>query len=182
MMNFLTRGSKVMIAVSEDGAPIVRPFLDDQGNPKTDNRDRPIGSIMLTQSVRVMNGTFLNGANRVAFISGTIEELENIVKQNKLKVGSEVPGRIIQKESLTPFYPTQSAKINPQTQEAVGFTIGETFHPVYMQQIFVEDENTKDVLIRSVEEVEAILNAKKINTLTNQHAGQVNEEARVPGN
>ena len=169
-----------MIAVKEEGDPVVRPFTDENGNPRVDNRDRPIGSIMLTQSVRVMNGTFLNGANRVAFISGTIAELENIVKQNKLKAGSEVPGRIIQKESLKPFYPNQQPKINPSSGDPVGFTIGDEFIPVYMQQIFVEDENAKDVLIRSVEEVEAILNAKKINTITNQHAGEMNEEARVP--
>jgi hypothetical protein len=169
-----------MIAVSEEGAPIIKPFRDEQGNPRTDNRDRPIGSIMLTQSVRVMNGTFLNGANRVAFISGTIEELESIVKQNKLKAGSEVPGRIIQKESLKPFYPNQNPKINPSNGEQVGFTINNVFHPIYMQQILVEDENAKDTLIRSADEVEAILNAKKINSITNEQAGMMHENARVP--
>jgi hypothetical protein len=49
-----------------------------------------------------------------------------------------------------------------------------------MQQLYTSDENAKDVLIRSVEEVEALLNAKNINTITQQHANGFQETARVP--
>jgi hypothetical protein len=181
LQNLFTKGSKVMLVanVHRDNI-LVTPFEHENGNPKTDNRDRPIGSIMVEQNVRVLNGTFMNGSRRVAFISGTIAELEAIIKENRLKAGSEIDGKIIQKESLKPFYPGQPAKINPATGDAIEFEVNGTMHPIYMQQLYTSDENAKDVLIRSVEEVEALLNAKNINTITQQHANGFQETARVP--
>jgi hypothetical protein len=183
-MNFLSTGSKVMIAANESDTEnkglLITPFKHDDGEPKTDNQGRPIGSMMVIQHERTLNGTFVNAGRRVAFISGTVDELNNIIKQNKLKDGSEVPGKIMIRESLNPLYHGQNPKMNPSTKEEVGFTVNGKFYPVYMQQLYTPNETTEDVLIRSVEQVEAILNAKIVNTAANQHANTFKETARVP--
>lgn len=181
--NFLSSGSKVHIAGNErlEGKPLVTPFLDDAGNPKTDLNLRPIGSMMLTQVKRTLNGTFINASRRVAFLSGTVEELNTIIKQNNLKDNSEVPGTIVIKESLTPFWPNQTSKINPNDPDTpIGFTVGGTFYPVYMQQSYSPVETTPDVLIRSVDDAIAWLNARQSNVEVQNQQQQAGEHAAVP--
>jgi hypothetical protein len=182
LLNFLTSGSKVSISANETlpDKPLITPFLDAQGNPKTDNNQRPLGSIKFRQTLRTLNGTFINAGNRVAFLAGTIEELENIIKQNKLSDGTEVPGRIIIRESLKPFYPNQRGKVNPATDEAIGYTFGGTFYPVYMQMLYVDNENTPDILIRSEETAYDWLNAHGVNMIAAEQHAQPVETMGVP--
>jgi hypothetical protein len=149
--------TKVTIVGNEniDGKPLVTPLTKPDGTPKTDLQGNPLGSIRLEQHVRELNGTFMNARRKVAFVGGTIDELTRVVEANKLVDGSTIPGKIVTIESLAPMYKGQSHKVNPTTDEPIGVTVGEKFHPVYMQMKYTENENDKDSLIRDAEAVNA---------------------------
>jgi hypothetical protein len=149
-----TTGAVVIVANDKlEGSPVLTPSLDNMGNPKTDLNGHELASLRLEQVTRSLNGSFVNSRKRVAFLTGTMEELSSILKQNKLGAGSQIPGKILQIESLEPMWKGQSSKVNPQTGEAIGVTVGDKFYPVYMQQRFTEDMNATDTLIRSAEDV-----------------------------
>lgn len=137
--------------------PIITPLMNNDGSPKVDNNGRPLGSVRLEQHQRTLSGTFLNARNRVAFIGGTLEELERLIAENKIVEGSELPGKIIIRESLEPIWRNQQPKMNPQTNEVVGIRNGDIFYPVYMQMSYTEDENAKDFLIRTTADAMPIL-------------------------
>lgn len=157
IVNLLSGSSKVTVVGNEklEGNPIITPSLDQNGNPKTDLNGNELGTMRLEQTSRSFTGTFVNSRRRVAFLTGTLTELNSIVKAYNLKEGSEVDGRIIQIESLAPMWKNQTPKMNPQTAEEVGVVVNGKLYPVYMQQRYSEDENAKDVLIRTAEDVNA---------------------------
>jgi hypothetical protein len=159
-----------------EGNPLVTPLLDAQNNPKTDLNGNELGSIRLEQEKVVFNGGFLNSAKRVAFISGTLDNLWAIIKTKGLKNGSSVPGNIVQIETLTPVFKNHRPKMNPSTQEIVAITVGDTDYPVYMQQMYTEDLTKKDVLVRTVDDVTNIINAQRALSVT----ANVAEDLSVP--
>jgi hypothetical protein len=166
-----------LVANEQENNVLVTPLRDKQsGRPKTDLNGRPLGSIRLEQTTRMLNGTFLNASRRVAFIGGTIEELENIVVENNLKNGTKLPGKITILESLTPMWNGHEPKINPNTVEPVGVTVNEKFYPVYMQMRYTDDATTKDRLIRTPEDVIGWLAAQKVT----ENVTVVNEAASIP--
>lgn len=177
----------VVLNTTHPDKPLITPLVDDAGNPKTDNNGHPLGSIRLEQNSRTLTGTFLNAKKRVAFIGGTMELLESIVKQAGLKEGSIIPGKIKITESLEPMFKSrngeQSPKINPNTKEVVGVTVGGTFYPVYMQMTYTDDLTAKDILIRTSEDAIAWLNARNMSTTLAPLTAAANnavETSRVP--
>lgn len=58
--------------------------------------------------------------------------------------GKTFEGKIIRRETRTPQYPGHKAKINPSTKE----TVLVDGAPVYMQDIFTNDLNAQDELIK----------------------------------
>jgi hypothetical protein len=164
LTSFLNKTSPVILVANEnlDGNPLVTPLLNTEDNsPKTDLMGNELGSIRLEQHTQnLANGSFLNSRRRVAFISGTLEVLENIIKNNKLVAGSELPGKIIVTESTEPFWPAQTSKINPQTQEAIGVTVNGQFFPIYMRMTYMEDGSGKDYFLRTPEDLVAHLAAR----------------------
>lgn len=154
--SLLNSTSPVMIVANEnlDGNPIVTPLINADTTPKTDMLGNPLGSIRLQQrSKSLNNGSFLNVRNRVAFIGGTLDELLKLVAENKLVAGTEIPGKISVAESLAPFWKNQQPKMNPQTEEVIGVTVGDTFYPVFLRMTYTEDMNAKDIYIRTAEDV-----------------------------
>lgn len=160
---------------------LITPFMQQDGvTPKTDLQMRPIGSIMLTQEQSMLNGGFLNVNRRVCFLSGTIESLQSIIDRNKLKHGSELPGKVVVYESLQPFFDGQQPKMNPTTKAVIQFEVNGTNYPVFYQTRYSENENEKDVTIRSVEDVMAWLNARNINAAAAQRSNAVVETSGIP--
>lgn len=90
------------------------------------NPNKPeYGSIQMATTTRSFGG-FMNKSRTVHFLSGKIEELVELVADFDLKVGDDFskkvqPSRLIIKESTTPFYEGQTAKINPSTSEVVTY-------------------------------------------------------------
>lgn len=182
LLSFLATTAAVMIVANENlpGSPLVTPMLDKTtGDPKVDALGNELGSIRLEQHSRDLNGTYLNTRRRVAFVGGSLVELQKIVAANKYVDGSQVPGKIYIKESLEPMWPNQSPKMNPQTGEVIGVNVGDKFYPVFMQMIYTEDTSKKDLLIRTPEDVNAWLSAR---TVAQNAVSTVNtQQPAVPG-
>lgn len=158
--------------------PLITALADEHGVPKVDNNGNPLGSIRLEQHSRTLNGSFLNPRRRVAFISGTIEMLEGIVKAYNLKDGSTVPGKIKITESLEPMWRNQTPKINPQSKEQVGITVNGQFYPVYSQMIYTDNMQSTDRLIRNADDVIEWLTSRQLAAATQNMANV--ETSRVP--
>lgn len=159
-----------------EGNPLVTPITDKSGNPKVDLEGRELGSIRLEQKCRTVSGTFLNSRNRVAFIGGTMDELGAIVKENNLKSGSELPGKLIVIESLAPMYKNHEPKMNPSTAEVVNITVGDKQFPVYAQTRYTTNDADRDVLIRDANDVTRWLAAQSVMNA----APVVTEDAAIP--
>lgn len=162
--SFLVSQSSVVLVPNDtiEGSPLVTPLRNADGTPKTDNLGNAIGSIRVEQHSRNLNGSYLNSRRRVAFIGGSLNDLMSIVSQNKLKAGSELPGKIQIQESLEPMWKGQSSKVNPETGEEIGVRVGDTFYPVYAKSTYTEDMNANDFLIRNSEDVSNWFAARKV--------------------
>jgi len=118
IMSLLSNTTPVVLVANDtvEGNPLVTALINKDGSPKTDLNGIELGSIRLEQSTRAINGgSFLNVRRRTAFIAGTLQELSTIVTSNKLVAGSQFPGKITVTESLEPFWPNQTPKINPNS-------------------------------------------------------------------
>ena len=98
----------------------------------------------------IMLGNFAKVDKSIAFISGEIATLREIVAEYKLEVGmdaSEVLNvKVVVRESFEPFYPTQEPKINPVTKAIV--TSGGK--PVYRSSFIVDKDSTdKDIFLEN---------------------------------
>lgn len=161
-----------------DGKPLVTQLMDAQGNPKLDANKRPIGSIRIEQSANIVNGTYMNVQKRVAFVAAAYDDLVNLVSKKNLADGSKIGGQIIVEESITPFYPTQKAKVNPSTDAPVGFTVNGTFYPVFYRASYTEDMSRKDRLIRDQQTAESAVIALQAQMAL--QAQKESEQAGVP--
>lgn len=180
LMSLLSNTTPVVLVANDTlpDNPLVTPLRDAQGNAKTDLNGAELGSIRLEQSTRSINGgSFMNVRRRTAFIAGTLEQLLFLVESNKLTNGSQFPGKITMAESLEPFWKGQDPKMNPQTAEQVGVTIGDKFYPVYMRMTYTEDMNKTDKLIRTAEDVNDWITTRQTLAGTTQ---AVTETAKLP--
>lgn len=181
LKSFLNTITDVVLVANDklEGNPLVTPIMDKAtGNPKTDLLGNELGSIRLEQSVRSLTGSYLNNRRRVAFIGGTLEELNALLAANNLKAGSKLPGKIIITESLNPLWKGQDPKMNPQTAEVISVTVGDKPYPVYMKMTYTENMNAVDTFLRTPEDVLAWLNNQRtLEAITNQ---EKTEGAGVP--
>lgn len=104
------------------------------------------------QSTPTMSGRIVNIQKRVAFITGETANMEALGLTN----GGEfpIPGRLVVKESLTPFYEGQSPKIVPNTNDLV-CTLGGA--PIYREVTFSSDTTVQDVFVAhdNIDEIRA---------------------------
>lgn len=183
LLSFLNSISSVILVCNDtlDTKPIITPLLNPNQMPKTDLMGNELGSIRLEQESSSLNGSFLNSRKRVAFVTGTLEDLNKRVKMFDLKHGSELPGKIVIFESLEPMWNGQTPKINPQKDdEIIGVNVGDKFYPVYAQMKYTDDETLRDRLIRTPEDVNAWYAVRQGLKLNNAVAGPVKEEAGIP--
>jgi hypothetical protein len=107
----------------------------------TQNPNKPeYGSIRVDQIITTMENGFLNRSKRVAFIGGKLEDL----KELGYKANQVLPGKLVVKESTTPFYAGQSPKINPETGEVM-LSNGQE---IYRQTVYTSDINAQDNLVQ----------------------------------
>lgn len=94
---------------------------------------------------------FMRLGKRVAFISGTVNELSQYAEQYGLVPGVELPGKIVIRESLEPQnatdatigvkYPSASAKV-------VGLPCMVDDQPVYRKSFYTTNLELEDVLVQ----------------------------------
>lgn len=121
---------KVVVVASADGV-VARP------NPN----NAEFGHIRVSQTSMQMENGFARKVSRTALINGKLADLRAI----DLKAGEELDGKIIVKESTTPFNkenPDGDLKIAGES--GVPCTIGGL--PIYRKSFYVTDDST-DVLV-----------------------------------
>lgn len=130
------------------------------GSVITKNENKPeFGTIRVDQEFVSMEKGFVNISKRSAFLAGKYEGLQAL----GLSEGETLPGQIIRKESFTPMFEGQSAKINPSTNEKVLINGKET----YFQDEYTEDASAKDVLLKST----------SVNTAVSASKAEANEHS-----
>jgi len=97
----------VLIAGTEDDVVVVV------------NENKPdYASMMLEQLVFVNNNGFLNKKRRVAFLTGTVEQMQEFANMMGAAKGKELPGHLYVKETFYPQYEGHQPKCNPRTGRA----------------------------------------------------------------
>jgi hypothetical protein len=98
----------------------VRVIAGTGGEVVQQNPTKPeYGSIGFEQSAYKVNNGFLNIRRKVAYLAGTMDELNQFATTMQLKGGSEVPGCLYVVEQFAPYYENQAPKLNPQSGRAV---------------------------------------------------------------
>jgi hypothetical protein len=94
------------------------------GNVITPSAKNPEwGTIRVDSEHRSFENGILNIQKRSAFVRGKLVDFGLL----GLRAGQTLPGKIVKRESFTPFYEGQEAKINPTTGEKVLTAGRETF-------------------------------------------------------
>jgi hypothetical protein len=93
-------------------------------------------------------GGWLNSRQKSTLIKGKITDLQEWVRKNNIQVESEIPGKIVVKESLTPFYETQQPKRSNPEGPVLYKTVGGINRPIYRQTEFTLDDTIQDELIQ----------------------------------
>lgn len=95
------------------------------------------------------NGGWLNGNTKTALIKGKVKDLETFVTKNNVKVGYEIPGKIVIMEQTTPFYEGQQPKRAGADGEVLYSTDNQGVrHAIYRQTEFTMDQTRQDVLVK----------------------------------
>lgn len=183
LKSILTTDDKVRIVGNDTlpNKPLITPHMHKDGKPKTDNNMNPLGSIRFEQrTVKINNGSFANESKAVAFLSGTIEFLEKVIRVNSLTDGSEVPGRVVVYESLQPFYKGQQPKINPTTKDPVLLEVRGQKYPVFYRAVYDETGMLRDELIRSSDAAMKWIDAREVEADANAQGAGVVETSGIP--
>lgn len=127
--------------------------------PSTNREDW--GSIAIEQIKNVFVGNILNKQRRVALIQGTMENLQEFVKENKVSEGTLLDGQIVVEESLTPFWEGQQAKQTPDGQLCVVTDEDGTINYIYRRTVYDATGEVKDTLIRHTDLLPSNVNTTK---------------------
>lgn len=128
---------------------------NEQGSVITVSENNPEYGFVKVSQVRTMfddNG-FIRAKKVNALIAGKVEELE----MAGFFVGQELPGKVLIKESLTPFNekdPSRDLKIAGNT----GIICSVNGQPIYRKTIYTNMSNAEDVLVQH-DNVEQLRNA-----------------------
>jgi hypothetical protein len=103
-------------------------------------------SVRIESTVLENDEGFWNMKTRVGKIRLQVALAKALIANGLLKEGKElpVPGKIIVRESLEPFYDDQEPKVNPTTGELVLFLD----RPVYRQTVFTSNLAAVDMFIK----------------------------------
>lgn len=128
---------------------------NEQGSVITVSENNPEYGFVTVSQVRTMfdDKGFIRSKKVNALIPGKIEELE----MAGFFVGQELPGKVLIKESLTPFNkkdPSRDLKIAGNT----GIVCSVAGQPIYRKTIYTNMSNAEDVLVQH-DNVEQLRNA-----------------------
>ena len=138
----------------------VNIVADDMGNIiRQSSKNAEFGHIRLEQQRVVFGNTgWVKSSNRSTLLHGKMGDLQNL----QLNVNTPLTGKIIVKESLTPFSnndPDRDLKMAGET----GIICAVEGEPIYRKTFFVADATAEDVLIAHTNG-DAIREANGMNT------------------
>jgi len=138
----------------------VNIVADDMGNIiRQSSKNAEFGHIRLEQQRVVFGNTgWVKSSNRSTLLHGKMDDLQNL----QLNVNTPLTGKIIVKESLTPFSnndPDRDLKMAGET----GIICAVEGEPIYRKTFFVADAAAEDVLIAHTNG-DAIREANGMNT------------------
>jgi len=138
----------------------VNIVADDMGNIiRQSSNNAEFGHIRLEQQRVVFGNTgWVKSSNRSTLLHGKMDDLQNL----QLNVNTPLTGKIIVKESLTPFSnndPDRDLKMAGET----GIICAVEGEPIYRKTFFVADATAEDVLIAHTNG-DAIREANGMNT------------------
>lgn len=109
----------------------------------------------------IREGGWLKYVKRSALIKGLVTDL----KQANFKLGEEIPGKIIVKESLEPFNPENPEK-HLKRAGAEGVVLTVEGKPIYRESFYTIDPYKEDELIShdNTEEVKAQSEMRRVKT------------------
>lgn len=146
---------KVIVRAPNEGQEVIDKVI--AVNPNKEG----FGSIMVDsyKFINAPGSNFINKQRRVAFISGSIEDLQTMVKELNLTPNCDYSKKtgtnycLIVKEQIKPFFEGQSPKINPSTDEELSTPDGEA---IYRQTFITQEGTDEDVLLRHAVEENAV--------------------------
>jgi len=109
------------------------------------------GTIRLDSENVSLEGGFMNKSKRTAFIRGKVEDLQSL----GYKAGQTLGGKIMKKESFSPFYEGQKPKVNPSNGEIILTNGEETF----LDYTYTSNANALDIWVGSTNKVEEVQSA-----------------------
>jgi len=123
----------------------VKVVADANGNIINVYENNPeLGSIRVEQEVlQVGNGGWMKFVKRSAFIKGSINDLKKL----SYTKGQTIPGKIVIKESLTPFNPKNPDK-NLKVAGQTGIIMRVDDQPIYRDAVYTLNDNEVDELIQ----------------------------------
>lgn len=130
--------SQVKVVAHPETNAIITPSTKTEG----------FGTIRLDSVHKSFEGGFLNVSRRTAFIRGRMEDLEGL----GLKAGQALQGKILKKESFSPFYEGQVAKQYPEGAIVNGIAVGgqsvlTNGRETYLQYEYTADPNAVDLWV-----------------------------------
>lgn len=141
----------------------VRVVGDQNGNIIGVSPNNPeYGHIRVEQIVtQIDQKGWLRNLKRSALIKGKVEDL----KEAGFEAGQELGGRIVVKESLTPFNEENPDK-NLKIAGSTGVVCRVDDQPIYRQTFYTTDESAVDELIMHTnsDEIKEVLSATKVET------------------
>lgn len=149
----------------------VRVVADDLGNVINVNENKPeYGWFLVEQQVTEFVNNWFTKRRRTALITGRIEDLV----QADLKSGQEFPGKIVIKESLTPFNPENPDKdLKIAGDSKVICRVDD--QPIYRKGFYTSNPDAQDELIQhmNTEEIREVQSAKRaISSLSIKQAAE----------
>ena len=154
---------ETLIANNELQSNVLVVSRPETGELITAGKNPEWGSVRVESKVLVNNGSgMIVLQKRVAFVRMQMELGQQLIQAGLIKDNKPmpIPGKIIIKESLEPFYEGQEPKINPQTGDEVLY-MGSM--PIYRQAIFASNESAKDELIDNY-----VSRTQKVNIVSNK--------------
>lgn len=108
------------------------------------NSDYGFIRIESADAANIGPGGWVNTNRRTTLIKGKLTDLTQWVKNNGIKIGTELNGKIVITEQTIPFYEGQE----PKRAGADGEILHKDGEPIYRQTEFTMDMNATDILIK----------------------------------
>lgn len=145
----------------------VKVVAGENGDILQPNSNKPeYGSVRLDQTVFTYRNGFLDRRNKVTFMAGRMEALNEFLTSSNVKAGSELPGCLYTVESFSPLYEGHQPKINPTNGRAVLVDSAMVYEQTYYDETGTKTDSYLDGERTAGEVIKDPTSLKKITDIT----------------